>query len=61
MKQYERVALRMLVTVTYLLAFCLALVADMTAPERSWSILALTLSYSVLMLLIWLHQRFPPP
>ena len=44
----------------YLLAFCLAVAANMTASQRSWSILALTLSYSALMLLIWLHLRFPP-
>lgn len=54
-------ALRLIVTAIYLPAFGLAAVAQMTGPERSWAILALTMSYGVLMLLIWLHQRFPPP
>jgi hypothetical protein len=49
-----------LVTIIYLLAFGLTGVSEMTAPERCWSILPLTLSYGVLMLLIWLHERFPP-
>jgi Na+/proline symporter len=61
MKRYERWALRGLVTVTFLLAFGLTVVAQMTGPERCWAILALTLSYGVLMVLIWLHERFPPP
>ena len=34
-------ALRLLVTAVYLPAFGLAVVAQMTGPERSWAILAL--------------------
>jgi hypothetical protein len=61
MKRYERWMLRALVTIIYIIAFALAVVAQMSAPERSWSILALTLSYGFLMLLIWLHDRYPSP
>ncbi len=54
-------ALRLLVTAIYLAAFAFAVLAEMTGSERSWAVLALTLSYGVLMFLIWLHQRFPAP
>lgn len=52
---------RWIVTVLYLLAVGIQLVALGVSPDlRSFGVLALTATYAILMLLLWLHERFPP-
>lgn len=55
-------ALRILVTVLYLFSLVgtLMLVPSDDLPV-AYEALAFTAVYAILMALLWLHQRFPPP
>ena len=56
------VFLRWLVTDAYIIALIFLLLSAMqNVGSFPIAVFALTASYGVLILLIWLHERFPPP
>jgi hypothetical protein len=54
---------RLIVTGLYVIALVSAVLwsTDGRGEPFPFAALAFTASYGVLMLLLWLHQRFPPP
>jgi hypothetical protein len=53
-------AIRLALTLVYVGALVLA-VGPVGEKPVAWSIFLLTLVYAMWMLLLWLHERYPPP
>jgi hypothetical protein len=55
-------ALRWLLTLIYGLLVFLAIVigAEIDVPAKAISVIAVTAAYGILMMLLWLYERYPP-